>query len=155
MNMDTKDNQKDMMLSLLTDTDTKPTVSDLKKLNGNYLTYMQQSGKKDDKGVSARDKYMMYIDAGIPVTTLNKYYDEIGDIEGIKNSKGKTISGSKKKAIFNYINSLSLSSTQKKILFTKCNSSYGKNYKSEIHTYINNLKISKERKEQIWNELYK
>ena len=155
MNMDTKDNQKDMMLSLLTDTDTKPTVSDLKKLNGNYLTYMQQSGKKDDKGVSARDKYMMYIDAGIPVTTLNKYYDEIGDIEGIKNSKGKTISGSKKKALFNYINSLSLNATQKKILFTKCNSSYGKNYKSEIHAYINSLNISKQRKEQIWNELYK
>lgn len=154
MNMDTKDNQKDMMLSLLTDTDTKPTVSDLKKLNGNYLTYMQQSGKKDDKGVSARDKYMMYIDAGIPVTTLNKYYDEIGDIEGIKNSKGKTISGSKKKALFNYINSLSLNATQKKILFTKCNSSYGKNYKSEIHAYINSLNISKQRKEQIWNELY-
>lgn len=154
MNMDTKDNQKDMMLSLLTDTDTKPTVSDLKKLNGNYLTYMQQSGKKDDKGVSARDKYMMYIDAGIPVTTLNKYYDEIGDIEGIKNSNGKTISGSKKKALFNYINSLSLNATQKKILFTKCNSSYGKNYKSEIHAYINSLNISKQRKEQIWNELY-
>ena len=154
MNMDTKDNQKDMMLSLLTDTDTKPTVSDLKKLNGNYLTYMQQSGKKDDKGVSARDKYMIYIDAGIPVTTLNKYYDEIGDIEGIKNSNGKTISGSKKKALFNYINSLSLNATQKKILFTKCNSSYGKNYKSEIHAYINSLNISKQRKEQIWNELY-
>lgn len=154
MNMDTKDNQKDMMLSLLTDTDTKPTVSDLRKLNGNYLTYMQQSGKKDDKGVSARDKYMIYIDAGIPVTTLNKYYDEIGDIEGIKNSNGKTISGSKKKALFNYINSLSLNATQKKILFTKCNSSYGKNYKSEIHAYINSLNISKQRKEQIWNELY-
>lgn len=154
LNMRDTDEQKDMMLSLLTDTDTKPTVSDLKKLNGNYLTYMQQSGKKDDKGVSARDKYMMYIDAGIPVTTLNKYYDEIGDIEGIKNSKGKTISGSKKKALFNYINSLSLNATQKKILFTKCNSSYGKNYKSEIHAYINSLNISKQRKEQIWNELY-
>lgn len=155
MNMDTIDNQKDMMLSLLTDTDSKPTVSDLKKLNGNYLTYMQQSGKRNDKGISEREKYMMYIDAGIPVNTLNDFYSKIGKIEGQKNSSGKTISGSKKKAIFNYINSLSLSSTQKKILFTKCNSSYGKNYKSEIHTYINNLKISKERKEQIWNELYK
>ena len=155
INMDANDNQKNMMLSLLTDTDVKPNVSDLKKLNGNYLTYMQQSGKRNDKGISEREKYMMYIDAGIPVNTLNDFYSKIGKIEGKKNSSGKTISGSKKKAIFNYINSLSLSSTQKKILFTKCNSSYGKNYKSEIHTYINNLKISKERKEQIWNELYK
>ena len=155
INMDANDNQKNMMLSLLTDTDVKPNVSDLKKLNGNYLTYMQQSGKRNDKGISEREKYMMYIDAGIPVNTLNDFYSKIGKIEGQKNSSGKTISGSKKKAIFNYINSLSLSSTQKKILFTKCNSSYGKNYKSEIHTYINNLKISKERKEQIWNELYK
>ena len=155
INMDANDNQKNMMLSLLTDTDVKPNVSDLKKLNGNYLTYMQQSGKRNDKGISEREKYMMYIDAGIPVNTLNDFYSKIGKIEGKKKSSGKTISGSKKKAIFNYINSLSLSSTQKKILFTKCNSSYGKNYKSEIHTYINNLKISKERKEQIWNELYK
>lgn len=154
MDMDTNNTQKDKLLSLLSDTDTKVTVSDLKKLNGNYLTYMQQSGKKDDKGISARDKYMMYIDAGIPVTTLNKYYDEIGDIEGVKGSNGKTVSGSKKKALFNYINSLSLNTTQKKILFTKCNSSYGKNYKSEIHAYINSLNISKTRKEQIWSELY-
>lgn len=154
MDMDTNNTQKDKLLSLLSDTDTKATVSDLKKLNGNYLTYMQQSGKKDDKGISARDKYMMYIDAGIPVTTLNKYYDEIGDIEGVKGSNGKTVSGSKKKALFNYINSLSLNTTQKKILFTKCNSSYGKNYKSEIHAYINSLNISKTRKEQIWSELY-
>ena len=153
MDMDTNDDQKDKLLSLLSDTDTAPTVSDLKKLNGEYLTYMQQSGKKQD-GVSQRDKYMMYIDAGIPVTTLNKYYDEIGDIEGIKGSNGKTVSGSKKKALFNYINSLSLNTTQKKILFTKCNSSYGKNYKSEIHAYINSLNISKTRKEQIWSELY-
>lgn len=154
MDMDTNNTQKDKLLSLLSDTDTKVTVSDLKKLNGNYLTYIQQSGKKDDKGISARDKYMMYIDAGIPVTTLNKYYDEIGDIEGVKGSNGKTVSGSKKKALFNYINSLSLNTTQKKILFTKCNSSYGKNYKSEIHAYINSLNISKTRKEQIWSELY-
>ena len=154
MDMDTNNTQKDKLLSLLSDTDTKATVSDLKKLNGNYLTYMQQSGKKDDKGISARDKYMMYIDAGIPVTALNKYYDEIGDIEGVKGSNGKTVSGSKKKALFNYINSLSLNTTQKKILFTKCNSSYGKNYKSEIHAYINSLNISKTRKEQIWSELY-
>ena len=153
MDMDTEDVQKDKLLSLLSDTDTVPTVSDLKKLNGEYLTYMQQSGKKQD-GVSQRDKYMMYIDAGIPVKILNKYYEEIGKIEGTKNSNGKTISGSKKRALFNYINNLNLNTTQKKILFTKCNSSYGKNYKNEIFEYINSLNISKQRKEAIWKELY-
>ncbi len=153
MNMDTDDVQKDKLLSLLSDTDTVLTVSDLKKLNGEYLTYMQQSGKKED-GISDRDKYMMYIDVGIPVKTLNKYYSEIGKIEGTKNSSGKTISGSKKKAVFNYINNLNLNATQKKILFTKCNSNYGKNYKNEIFNYINSLNISKQRKEEIWKELY-
>ena len=153
MNMDTDDVQKDKLLSLLSDTDTVLTVSDLKKLNGEYLTYMQQSGKKED-GISDRDKYMMYIDVGIPVKTLNKYYSEIGKIEGTKNSSGKTISGSKKKAVFNYINNLNLNVTQKKILFTKCNSNYGKNYKNEIFNYINSLNISKQRKEEIWKELY-
>lgn len=153
MEMDTDDSQKDKLLSLLSDTDTVPTVSDLKKLNGEYLTYMQQSGKKQD-GVSQRDKYMMYIDAGIPVKILNKYYSEIGKIEGTKNSNGRTISGSKKNALFNYINNLDINATQKKILFTKCNSSYGKNYKNEIFNYINSLNVSKQRKEQIWKELY-
>ena len=153
MEMDTDDSQKDKLLSLLSDTDTVGTVSDLKKLNGEYLTYMQQSGKKEN-GVSDRDKYMMYIDAGIPVKILNKYYSEIGKIEGTKNSNGRTISGSKKNALFNYINNLDINATQKKILFTKCNSSYGKNYKNEIFNYINSLNVSKQRKEQIWKELY-
>ena len=153
MEMDTDDSQKDKLLSLLSDTDTVGTVSDLKKLNGEYLTYMQQSGKKEN-GVSDRDKYMMYIDAGIPVKTLNKYYSEIGKIESTKNSNGRTISGSKKNALFNYINNLDINATQKKILFTKCNSSYGKNYKNEIFNYINSLNVSKQRKEQIWKELY-
>lgn len=154
MNMNISDKQKDLLFDITNESDDKPTMTDLKKLNGNYLTYLQQSGKKNDKSVSQRDKYMMYVDAGIPVTTLNKYYDKIGKIEGIKNENGKTISGTKKTAVFNYINSLPLSSTQKKILFTKSNSNYGKNYKNEIFTYINSLKLSKKRKEEIWKELY-
>lgn len=89
INMDANDNQKNMMLSLLTDTDVKPNVSDLKKLNGNYLTYMQQSGKRNDKGISEREKYMMYIDAGIPVNTLNDFYSKIGKIEGKKIRQAK------------------------------------------------------------------
>ena len=154
MNMNTTNDQKNKLLSLISDTDTKITMADLNKLNGNYTVYIQQDGKKDAKGVSARDKYMMYIDAGIPVNTLNKYYNEIGSVEGIKNASGKTISGSKKQAVINYINSLSLNATQKKILLTKYNSSYGKNYQNEIFDYINNLNINKKRKEQIWNELF-
>lgn len=154
MDLDTNNSQKDKLLSLLSDTDTVPTVADLKKLNGEYLTYMQQSGSRE-KGVSQRDKYMMYIDAGIPVKILNKYYSEIGKIEGEKNANGKTISGSKKSALFNYINNLNINATQKKILFTKCNASYGKNYKNEIFKYIDSLNVSKKRKEEIWKELYK
>lgn len=154
MNMNISDKQKDLLFDITNKTDVKPTMSDLKKLNGDYLTYLQQSGKKDNNGVSQRDKYMMYVDTGIPVKTLNKYYDEIGKIEGVKDKNGKTISGSKKRAIFKYINSLPLSVTKKKILFTKSNSSYGKSYKREIFNYINKLPISKARKEQIWKELY-
>ena len=154
MDLDTNDIQKNKLLSLISDTDTILTVSDLKKLDGDYLTYIQQSGKKNKDGVSERDKYMMYIDTGIPVKTLNKYYSEIGKIEGTKNSNGKTITGSKKKAIFNYIDTLNISAIQKKILFTKSNSNYGENYKAEIFKYIDSLNINKQRKEQIWKELY-
>lgn len=156
MNMNTDDKQKQFMVELSSnDTDYNVSVSDLNKLKGNYLTYLQQSGKTPENGgMTAREKYIKLVDANIPVEQLNKYYNEIGDVEGTKDENGKTISGSKKQAVFNYINSLSLNIPQKQILLAKEYDSFAKEYYWDIVNYINSLNITKEEKSSIFSSIY-
>lgn len=156
MNMNTDDKQKQFMVELSSnDTDYNVSVSDLNKLKGNYLTYLQQSGKTPENGgMTAREKYIKLVDANIPVEQLNKYYNEIGDVEGTKDENGKTLSGSKKQAVFNYINSLSLNIPQKQILLAKEYDSFAKEYYWDIVNYINLLNITKEEKSSIFSSIY-
>lgn len=144
MSMNIDEEQKDGLLNILSE---GASYEDLKKLSGNYTIYFQQSGKiPNNGGLSAREKYMSLINAGITVEQLDKYYSQISSIEGIKNSNGKTISGSKKQAIFNFVNSLKLSAPQKMILLAKQYKSCGKMYVKEIIQYISKLKSSKKDK---------
>ena len=156
MDMDTSNTQKQFLIELSSnDTDYNVNVDDLSKLNGNYLTYLQQSGKTPENGgMTAREKYIKLIDAELPVSQLNKYYDEIGDVEGAKDESGKTISGSKKQAVFNYINSLSLNIPQKQILLAREYDSFAKEYYWDIVNYINSLNMTKEEKSSIFNSIY-
>lgn len=152
--MNISDTQKNALLSTLVDQDYNPNVEDMKKLNGDYLTYFQQSGKSSNGKISAREKYMSFVNAEIPVSQLNKYYNEIGKIEGVKDANGKTISGSKKQAVFNYINSLSLNVGQKKLLLSTLYDSYKKEYYNDVFNYVNSLKMTKEEKQKILNDIY-
>lgn len=157
MDMEIDDSQKQHLINVSTnDTDYDVSVKDLKKLNGEYLTYLQQSGKQPEKGgMTAREEYMQLINSGISVKQLNKYYSEKGDIEGVKDNSGKTISGSKKQAIFNYVNSLSLSIPQKQILLARENESFAKLYYNDIINYINNLNISNTEKSKMYDAIFK
>lgn len=157
MGMEIDDKQKQHLINISTnDTDYDVSLKDLKKLNEDYLTYLQQSGKKPEKGgLTEREEYMQLINSGIPVKQLNKYYSEKGDIEGVKDSSGKTISGSKKQAIFNYVNSLSLSIPQKQILLARENESFAKLYYNDIINYINNLNISNTEKSKMYDAIFK
>lgn len=157
MDMEIDDSQKQHLINVSTnDVDYNVSVKDLKKLNGEYLTYLQQSGNKPEKGgMTAREEYMQLINTGIPVKQLNKYYSEKGDIEGVKDSSGKTISGSKKQAMFNYVNSLSLSIPQKQILLARENESFAKLYYNDIINYINNLNISNTEKSKMYDAIFK
>lgn len=156
MNMNTDDKQKQFMVELSSnDTDYNVSVSDLNKLKGNYLTYLQQSGKTPENGgMTAREKYIKLVDANIPVEQLNKYYNEIGDVEGTKDENGKTVSGSKKQAVFDYINSLSLNIPQKQILLAREYDSFAKEYAVDILNYINSLSLTKNEKISIFNSIY-
>lgn len=157
MDMEISDTQKQHLVNLLTDNvDYNLSVNDLKKLNGNYLTYLQQSGKTPENGgMTAREQYIQLINSGISVTQLNKFYSEISDIEGQKDSNGDTISGSKKQAVFDYVNSLSLSVPQKQILLARQYESFAKLYYNDILNYINNLDLKESEKYKIYESVFK
>ena len=56
--------------------------------------------------------------AGIPISTYLVSRQVINGMSADKDAQGKTIAGSKKQKVFNYINSLSLTATQKQKLFS-------------------------------------
>lgn len=144
MDMDTTKEQKNGLLNVLSE---GASYEDLKKLNGNYSEYFQQSGKRPESGgLSAREKYMSLIDAGMSVDTVNEFYNQIGNISALKDINGKTISGSKKQLVFNFVNSLKLSIPQKMILLSKQYKSFAKLYIKDILGYITTLKASKKEK---------
>lgn len=153
MDMNISKEQKNGLLNVLSE---GSSYDDLNKLNGNYGTYFQQSGKTPTTGgLSAREKYMSLINSGISVDELNIFYEQIGNISAIKDENGKTISGSKKQLIFNFINSLKLSVPQKMILLAKQYSSFGKKYIKEILQYISTSNMKKQEKIKLIYMLYK
>lgn len=156
MNMETSDTQKQLIIDLASnDTDYNVNVKDLNKLNEDYSVYLKQSGKKPENGgLSPREKYIQLVNANIPVEQLNKYYSEISSIEGRKDSNGKTVSGSKKQAVFDYVNSLKLTIPQKQILLAKQYTSFATEYHDSIVTYLNSLNISGSERKSIYNSIY-
>ena len=153
MDMDISKEQKNGLLNVLSE---GTSYNDLISLKGNYTTYFQQSGKVPKTGgLSAREKYMSLINAGIDIDELNKFYEQIGNIEALKDENGKTISGSKKQLIFNYVNSLKLSVPQKMILLAKQYKSFGKKYIKDILQYITSSNSSKSEKIKLIYMLYK
>ena len=69
--------------------------------------------------------------------TYKTYVDEINDLSADKDSDGKTISGSRKQKVFDYVNGLDLSFEQKVMLAKLEYPSYDE-YNYEIVDYLNN-----------------
>ena len=69
-----------------------------------------------------------------------------------KDEKGKSVSGSRKKKIVNYINSLDLSIPQKAILIRQEYSNFN-DYNNQIVEYVSELNISYEEKVNIIEQL--
>lgn len=156
MKMNVPDEQKNKMLSLITTSknpETVETLSRLEKTEKAYTDYFALN-KKDTFFQSniSRDDVQDIQDLGINQDEFMKFAQNIGNIKSEKDKNGKTISGSKKKAVANYINSLNLSSGEKAILFAKAGYP-DKNYKQAIYNYINGLNLSATRKKEIWDSL--
>ena len=89
---------------------------------------------------------------GIDKQVFSDYMTEIGSIEADKDANGKTISGSKKMKIFNYINSLDLTKEQKIMLMKKMYKSFDY-YDNQLYGTINNSGLTSAEKQSLKNFL--
>lgn len=156
MKMNVSDDQKNKMLSLITTSKNPETVNTLSRLEKSEQAYTDYFAlNKSDTFFQtkiSRDDMQDIQDLGINQDEFMKFAENIGNIKSEKDINGKTISGSKKKAVANYINSLNLSSGEKAILFAKAGYP-DKGYKQAIYNYINGLNLSAARKKEIWDSL--
>ena len=156
MKMNVSDDQKNKMLSLITTSKNPETVNTLSRLEKSEQAYTDYFAlNKSDTFFQtkiSRDDMQDIQDLGINQDEFMKFAENIGNIKSEKDINGKTISGSKKKAVANYINSLNLSSGEKAILFAKAGYP-DKSYKQAIYNYINGLNLSATRKKEIWDSL--
>jgi len=98
-----------------------------------------------------REKFANYVtDLGINV---NSYLDfKSQDFSANKDSNGKSISGSKKTKVFNYVNSMNIPYEQKLILIKSEYNSYN-DHNYEILDYINNSGMSYDEKMSLYKDL--
>lgn len=89
------------------------------------------------------------------ITTYDDYITYKDKVAEIKEKySGTNNTNVRKQKVFEYINSLSYNKTQKVILFNMLGGYEIKNYKNDVHSYINGLDISKSEKEQMWQQIY-
>lgn len=117
------------------------TDKEKREIYNNYLLYSDEKLYTYMKkvGISNINEYL-------------KYKANIGNVEGEKDESGKTISGSKKKAVQNYISSLNISSGEKLLLYASTGN-YALTYseKTNLFNYIKSIKgmTSKEKQELV------
>ena len=100
-------------------------------LDDNQIAKLYRSYYSTDKTINAM------LELRIPMKEFIKF--DSADIQGQYNSKtGQTISGSKKNATIEYVNTLNLSKAQKAILVKSAYSSYKSN-DNDIIRYVNTL----------------
>ena len=147
MKLPTADEQKNLMLGLVSDSEIKPTVDALKTIGEkNYNTYFSISNSK------SRAKYVGLAGTGMNSNSLNNYIDTISSLEADKDENGNSIRNSLKNKKYEYINSLNLTANEKKLLFAK-DYEPSESDKAEIISYINGLNIDVDDKYELLKQL--
>lgn len=126
-----------------------------KELITNYLL---------ESSMTSKQKYYLYSKEYASDETIdllnsfkvdaNNYLNTINYVNNIKSSyQGEQYKNYRRTKIFQYINSLKASALEKAILFKQAGYSIT-NYKSSMYHYIENLSLTKEKKEKLWQQLY-
>ena len=84
---------------------------------------------------------------GISPKTYSKFLEDVGDMSADVDENGKTIQNSKKKKVYNYINSMNLSGEQKTALFKQKYKEKSTN--SAYYNKINDSDLTVEEKESL------
>ncbi len=79
--------------------------------------YLAHTGKSTKKTTNNRNRYQELKAKGIDGKTYDEFKAFVSDVRADKDSNGKTINGSRKRKIINYINSLPLTPQQKQNLY--------------------------------------
>ena len=117
-------------------TDSKVTSNDLKKLTNDEDVYKYYFSLDQD----SQSKYKRLVN-GCKINQKEYIKFKQKKFEADKYPNGKTISGSKKRKVIDYVNSLSLSIPQKAMLIKSEYNSFD-GYNREIVEYVNSQKMS-------------
>ena len=117
-------------------TDSKVTSNDLKKLTNDEDVYKYYFSLDQD----SQSKYKRLVN-GCKINQKEYIKFKQKKFEADKYPNGKTISGSKKRKVMDYVNSLSLSIPQKAMLIKSEYNSFD-GYNREIVEYVNSQKMS-------------
>ena len=111
----------------------------LKETGTSYKEYKNNQWTKDSIDWAYKDKtnYSMSKAMGSDIPTYRTYMYDIDNIKADKDSNGKSITGSRKQKVFDYVNSLELNEIQKAMLIRTQYSSFD-DYNYEIVNYLNN-----------------
>ena len=157
MNMDISDDQKNVMLSLITTSKTPETVDSLSNLSTSSQYHSYFAMNKKDTFISekiSRADYFIAATMGIDTDTFLNYANDVSAITADYDANGNTIPNSKRNKIFNYINNLpGLNIAQKAYLLRNAGYS-AKQYQGIVYNYINSLPISATEKNEIWQIMY-
>lgn len=157
------------------------TTNLIKKANGNvsnyfeYLAKTQDLDKNNDKikylansSIENKTKKLIYENSigsddevynvmkytGINITEYLKYkqQDFVSDKKDDGTINGKTVSGSKKDKVVNYINSMDITGEQRLLLYAINGYSVSSTQKTQLANYVNNLSLNKDEKLKVFNK---
>lgn len=144
MNSNLTESQKNWFLADMSD--AQPTVEELSLLDDDQNVYNYYFGLNSEN----KEKFTNFAKAGISQSNYIKFKDT--EFKSDKNSEGKTISGSKKRKIINFVNDLPLSVAEKAIYIKSAYKTFD-DYNNEIINYINNQDLSIDEKSSILEDL--
>lgn len=153
MNLNISDNEKNVMLQLISPTSKTPeTVDSLSALIDldDYCNYyaVDKSDYMIQNNFSRAD-YQTAKAIGMDGTTFVQISNDLANIRSDYNANGEAISGSKKAKVIQYLNNSGLSELEIYYMYAQLGYSI-KNYSSRIQTLINQLNLSAADKKAIY-----
>ena len=170
------DEQKNLLINNILDRDYDVDVSDYDSfssyeefdysyrypekynwLKSNNISYKEYTSSDEAKEIynyayNNPEKYSLGMAATNDFKQYYKYKEHINELYADKNSEGKSISGSRKNKVINYVNSLPLDIPQKAMIIRSEYSSFDE-YNNDIVSYVDSLSIPYENKVTILKEL--